>query len=348
MKKFFILFAALLVATSAFATEIGDTVVLDLTKPTAPADSFAFAGKKYWSETYGENYSYFECSPFLISHLVNGGSGGSYWDGFTVCKSNDVYDYGTPGSSTTWIANQWNNIAGGGIKTDASGRVVKTSTGAVVVDAAAPYLVGYWGYYGSGEQTNQIKFNDDKAYEPIGVYVTNSTWPFYGCIHGDGFARAFVDGDSFKLIAHGVAADKTEKTIDIDLISCSDGYFKAIRNWKFVDLSALGKVTSVYFTMTSTDASQYGNNTAVYFCIDKFMIKKNTSTAVSSTDVTASTITYNRADDAVVLSGNDFAVIYDGQGKQVIASKGPRIDTRSLGNGLYVVKTAKAVKKFVK
>lgn len=348
MKKIFTFCVVVLIAASMWAYELNGNLVLDLKTVTVPETGFTYTAKGNWDKTFTEGIPYIESSPFLVTHLINSDSfSGAAWNGFTVCKTGDVYDYGKPGESTGWVQNQWGNIAGGGIKVDATGNIVKTAFGTPAVDKDQPYLLGYYGYYGSGEQTNQILFNDNNAYEVVGVFVTNASWPFYGCIHGDGFARAFDEGDSFKLVAHGVAEDGTEKTAEITLISYTDGMLHAIRNWKYWDLSSLGKVKSVYFNLTSTDASAYGSNTAVYFCLDKFMVKKPVASGVTSVN-SANNIIYDRMAQTISLSGDGFGVIYNADGKKVMVVEKATTSVADLTPGVYVVKTASASKKFVK
>ena len=59
----------------------------------------------------------------------------------------------------------------------------------------------------------------------------------------------------------------------MNLIEFTGGELIAANDWTFFDLSSLGKVTSVYFTLNSTDTGAYGMNTAAYFCMDKFQVK---------------------------------------------------------------------------
>ena len=42
-------------------------------------------------------------------------------------------------------------------------------------------------------------------------------------------------------------------------------------------------MTSVYFKLNSTDTGNYGMNTAAYFCMDKFQVKR-ISTSLNSVD----------------------------------------------------------------
>ena len=148
--------------------------------------------------------------------------------------------------------------------------------GSVTADPDQPYLVAYyssWAYEGPSNQVMFMGKDGNTTFEPVGVYVCNHPWPYYGCEHGDGFGRPFGEGDYFELIAHGVAADGSETTVSINLVEFVDGELIALNDWTFFDLSGLGEVESVYFTMYSTDTGDYGTNTATYFCMDKFQIK---------------------------------------------------------------------------
>lgn len=264
MKKIFTLVAAALVAAGAWGAE--EEFVMDLNATTVP-ETVEFSND-VWAETYNEEYQYIEASPFLVSHLFGTSSwGGSYWDGFTISQKTDTQDYGAEGSSAGWIGNEFSSVTGGG------------------VEAGEPYLVGYWGWYTGDDEARSchITFNDGDFYDIQGVYVTNATWPYYSCKNnGDGFARPFnQEGDSFMLIAHGVKADGSETTAEIELIGFHNGQFTAIEDWQWWDLTSLGACEKVYFTMTSTDSGDWGINTAKYFCLSRFTVKKN-STAIES------------------------------------------------------------------
>jgi len=52
-----------------------------------------------------------------------------------------------------------------------------------------------------------------------------------------------------------------------------------------MDLSALGQVSYIQFTMESTDSGTWGINTATIFCMDKLTVEKvnTTTTAVENT-----------------------------------------------------------------
>jgi len=267
MKKIFVLMAAAMMAICAWA----EVVTLDLNDPRVPA-TLEYNDNCSWSGTYSEDVQWLQFGDqFLLSHAVNGTYGGYYWDGFVPALGGDQTDYAPEsGSSNDWISHAWGCMAGGGVKVE-NGHIVSTN-GVAEADPAQPYLSCYWGYYaGAASQTNIVKFVDDQAYDVLGAYVCNSPWAYYGTQHGDGFARAFEAGDKLTLTAVGVAEDGTETSVDFDLVTF-DTELHAVNDWTYFDLSSLGKVKQVYFTMTSTDAGAYGNNTANLFCMDKFQI----------------------------------------------------------------------------
>jgi hypothetical protein len=219
-----------------------------------------------WTGTYNDvDYTFIECTPFAFSHLIGGEGaswGGYYWDGFTVSRS---------AAKSGWEANR----AGGGMKLDGDN---------AVVDAASPYLVGYWAEFMEGPEyhTTQMIFNDGNAYEAVGVYVNMNAQSYTDVTAGSGAARAFNhEGDSFVLIAHGVSPEGNESTASIELAGFHDGTFTALTDWTYWDLSSLGLVESIYFTMTSTDVGDWGTNTSTYFALSHMTVAEPENTGVS-------------------------------------------------------------------
>ena len=274
-----------------------DTIMLNLSCPTHPPEFTLNSEKGHWTETYNtaEEYRNIEFGLFRFTHILNAfggtdvGGGMSYWDGFTYCTSGDTKNYGEVGSSDGWVANQWGCMAGGGIKTDENGTVIIDGNGKTVVEKGIPYLVAYWGYWietwDGGAPCLQINFTDGKQYQPVGIYLNNHPWSYYGNIYGDGFARPFEEGDYFKLYIHGVneAGEDIGIVVEYMLAEFKDGALHQNSDWEWVDLSALGTVNGLYFTMESTDADRiYGPNTAVYFCLDKLQVRSPKATTAPS------------------------------------------------------------------
>ena len=283
MKKLFTFATCALMAAAAW----GNVITLDLNDSMNPA-TIEYNDLGIWTGTYndadftwlkfGGNYG-----EFLLSHLIDGEGaswGGYYWDGFTIARGGDTTDYGLPGSSDSWITNFGGCMAGGGCVID--------DDGMVTADPEQPYLVAYYSSWAMEGPSNQVMFMEaagNMSFEPVGVYVCNHPWPYYGCEHGDGFGRAFDEGDYFELTAHGVDAEGNETAVSMNLVEFTDGELKAANDWTFFDLSSLGMVVSVYFTLNSTDAGAYGMNTAAFFCMDKFQVKVEDPTAVEVVNV---------------------------------------------------------------
>jgi chitodextrinase len=242
----------------------GDIITLDLNKPTNPA-TIELNTQGYWTETYSNHFPALEFGLFSFTHLINGGGGTdvgggmSYWDGFTYCTNGDTEDYGASGSSDGWVNNQWGCMAG---------------------EKGVPYLVAYWGYWieemENGAPCLRTTFTDKGSYEAVGVSIANHPWPYYGNIHGDGFARPFDEGDSFKLYIHGVneVGEDVGNPVEHTLAKYENGELIQSPDWEWVDLSSLGTVSGFFFTMHTSDANLiYGPNTAVYFCLDKLQVR---------------------------------------------------------------------------
>ena len=270
MKKIFTFAVSALMASAAWA----GVITLDLNKPLNPS-TLEYNDYGIWTGCYNDvDYTWLEFGDengeFLLSHLIDGEGaswGGYYWDGFCPAIGGDQTDYGQPGSSGSWTTYFGGCMAGGGCV---------INDGSVTADPTQPYFVAYYSNWAVEGPSNQVMFVDkdgNTTFEPVGVYVCNHPWPYYGCEHGDGFGAPFAEGDYFQLIAHGVAADGSETTTSINLVEFTNGQLHALNDWTFFDLSSLGEVESVYFTMTSTDTGDYGMNTAAYFCMDKFQVK---------------------------------------------------------------------------
>lgn len=279
MKRNLLLSALLfwVVSGISYAQNPGEVITLDLSKPLNP-EAIEYTEKGCWTETYNdEDYSYLEFEKFAFSHIIHGYGFGQSWDGFTICNSGDKTNYGAAGSSGSWITDQWGCMAGGGIKTDATGKIMKDEQGNVLVEKGIPYLVTYWSSFMEMPSMHnaQVIFTE-QSYEVQGVYVCNHPWPYYGNQNGDGFARALdQEGDYFKIIFHGLDEEYADTGVTVEhfLTQCIDGEVVQSDKWEYVDLSALGEVSGFYCTMETTDVGQYGPNTATYFCMDKVQVK---------------------------------------------------------------------------
>ncbi|MFH2007512.1 MAG: DUF4465 domain-containing protein [bacterium] len=174
---------------------------------------------------------------------------GPYWEGFAYSNTTDV--------TTPDFSNQYSAITGGG------------ATG------SPNYAVGYLGFMGT---VPEVRFTNTTAgYTVAGLYVTNTTYAFFTLRDGDAFAKPFggptgTDPDWFKLTITGVdSTDATTGPVELylaDYTSTDASGDYILDEWTWVDLTGLGDIVGLRFTLSSTDNGAWGMNTPAYFAID--------------------------------------------------------------------------------
>ncbi|MDR2291992.1 MAG: DUF4465 domain-containing protein [Prevotellaceae bacterium] len=109
------------------------------------------------------------------------------------------------------------------------------------------------------------------------VYITNSTYAVLEMRNG-GYGKRFSydDKDWFKLTVKGLDSNGTEKgTVEFylaDFRTTNSGGI--VTEWTKVDLSSLGAVQKLQFSMSSSDNNTYGMLTPAYFCLDDLAVRK--------------------------------------------------------------------------
>lgn len=197
------------------------------------------------------------------------------WSGFAVSAKTDVT---TPG-----YANQYSAITGKG------------------VDGSAGYAVAY------PNPVSTIAFKDTIV---SGLYVTNSTYAYLSMKYGDAYAKKFGgesgnDPDWLLLTIQGFdAAGKSTGEVNVNLadFSYSNNVYDYILNsWKWVNLTRLGRISKLEFSLRSSDNGLWGMNTPGYFCIDNL----NREIVTSATDLQQiqATVFPNPFVDRIVISG---------------------------------------------
>ena len=120
-----------------------------------------------------------------------------------------------------------------------------------------------------------IIFNTGETYNAVGVYVTNHPWAYYDVTIGEGSAHKLEqEGDYFKIIATGMLNGSETGTAEFKLAEVKDGELNAVKEWEWFDLSGLGEVDEIYFTIDGSDKAGGYLNTASYFCMDLFTVDK--------------------------------------------------------------------------
>ena len=99
-----------------------------------------------------------------------------------------------------------------------------------------------------------------------GTYVTLALNP-WRCIHGLSWCAAFAAGDSLILQAEGKKAGISTGAVRFALADYRDGKTLEADTWQWMNLSALGKVDEIDFTILD---SQSGAGVGLYCCFDNF------------------------------------------------------------------------------
>ena len=122
--------------------------------------------------------------------------------------------------------------------------------------------------------------------------------------------------------------------------------------WEWVDLSELGQIASIYFTMESSDTGDYGINTPTYFCLDKLTVSTEPSSVEESVAAQAK-VYYDRSNGTVRVESAQLveAAVYNMSGtlvmKQLVEGSGA-IDMSAYPAGVYVVRCGGYSTKIVK
>ena len=332
-----IIISALSLAGALMVNAQSDIVVLDLTKPLTELSFDSETGA--WTDTFNEDAVTIDSQCFSFIH--NAMESWQTWWGFTASNSanNERQD--------NTLKFQYSNMAEGGIVLNEDGTVKTDENGTPVVSADVPYLVSYASRM-FAKRPAEMLFNDGNLYEPVGVYVNINSYPYYCIEYGDAYARAFHNGDKFTLSIIGVAEDESEKRVDVDLASYTNGDLTINRGWKYVDLSSLGAVYEIYFTMSTTDVGAYGDNTPTYFCLDKLMAKPVNTSSIAAVRANDANISYDRASHTVTLGNADFAIVFDASGQRVKSVEGTSFTIADLAAGVYVIKAGNSSIKIVK
>jgi hypothetical protein len=179
----------------------------------------------------------------------------SSWAGFAYSNITDTTSSG--------LSTQYNAITGSG------------------QGGSANYGIGYMDSYNTIFPT----LNLDQIQTIDYIYVTNTNYAYYSMQDGDAFAKKFGgssgdDPDWFLLTITGIdqgggitgtvdfyLADFRFENNDLDYI---------LNTWQPVDISALGVVESLQFSLTSSDVGEWGMNTPAYFAIDTIVPEPTT------------------------------------------------------------------------
>ncbi len=215
-----------------------------VTVGTATFDDVTLGANGYWQGESGDN-EMFSGGWFFTNYYM---PEYSFWGGFTASNHTDM--------SQSGLNAQYTAATGAGY------------------DGSTQYGVAYC----MGVQCD-VYASDGTAHTVTGCYVTNNLWAYQNMHDGDATATAFGgptgnDPDWFKLTATGKnASGQTVGTAEFYLADYrfennDDDYI--LNTWEWFDLSTLGAVHTISFSLSSSKNNSGGMITPAYFCIENF------------------------------------------------------------------------------
>ncbi len=208
----------------------------------ATFEDVQLGGSGIWQPPIGENEM--SSGGWLFTNNTQNG----YWGGFTASNRTDV--------TQTGLNAQYTAVTGCGY------------------DGSSQYAVAYT----MGVQTD-VYAADGQSHTVTGCYVTNNLWTYEDMVQG-GYGEPPYGGTSgndpdwFKVTATGKnAGGQVVGTLDFYLADFrfannADDY--VLDTWEWFDLSPLGSVATISFSLSSSRGSGYNMLTPAYFCMDNF------------------------------------------------------------------------------
>ncbi len=194
--------------------------------------------------------------------------------GFTLNNSyNATYD--------SWsgfaVSSRLDNTFGGLDYTHQYGAYAPARSGLTGAGGSATYAVAYNG------TTGDALINLPAGADPDSIDLTNTTYVAQSITSGDGFARAFHQGDYLRLDILGYSGPDATGTllgiVPFDLANYPDtpgSSLQLIHDWTTVDLTSLAGSRSLAFSLTSTDVGDFGMNTPAFFALDNLVAFRTT------------------------------------------------------------------------
>lgn len=188
-----------------------------------------------------------------------------------------------------------------------------------------------------GESGSEITVNGTAFFSTL--QVSNNSYAAYSMTNGDSFAKKFTGKDWFELTIEGFNGISSTGEIKVMLADSSNITPNILETWQTVDISSLGEVTKLTFTLNSSDVGNWGMNTPNFFALDNIVFNiTNGSQELSKINLT---VYPNPATEKVnIPNGIESLEIYSITGSLVFTELNPfnLIDVSSLKKGTYLVK----------
>lgn len=232
--------------------------------------------------SFAQTTSTFEEITLEVDTFLNGSDGsGGFSNGNIFLPNNYIDDPQYPSWSGWSISNSTDT------ETPGFGNQYSSANG-TGYDGSSNYAVSF-----VGGESRMILEGDATGEIVNGMYVTNAAFARLSMLEGDAFAKKFggADGtepDFFVLTIKGyLNGELSTEQVDFYLADFrfeDDAQDYIIEDWTYVDLTSLGQVDSLQFTMNSSDIGNYGMNTPAYFCADNVETSDGIDPATSTID----------------------------------------------------------------
>ena len=225
--------------------------------------------KAYTIKLYVDSYTTFEELALTETGYWNGSDeSGEFVSGNVTFKNS----YNTAWSS--WSGFAYSNLID--VTTTGFGNQYSTYAGVGANDSKKFGLTSIFG-------TAELIFTVPTTSEEI--YLTNATYSALSMKEGDNYAKKFGgetgnDKDWFLLTIEGFdTSDQSTGTVEVYLAdyrfdNSTEDYI--VKDWIKTDLTTLGEIKKLTFSLSSSDNGDYGMNTPAYFCMDNLygIVKK--------------------------------------------------------------------------
>jgi len=216
----------------------------DASAATADLEDLGLGAESYYDGSDGAGG--FISSGVLFENNYNQDWGS--WDGFAASTTTDT--------ETGDYSNQYSAIPGGG------------------AGGSATYAVGFWSSFAPEGPLLELESELSLG----GVFLTNTTYAYVSMRDGDLWAKKFggVSGDDPDWFLLGIQAFDAggAQTGSLDFYLADFRFADSdldyiLGDWTFLDLSTLGPVKSLRFSLSSSDNGDFGMNTPAYFALDR-------------------------------------------------------------------------------
>ncbi len=256
---------AVLLAAAALATACSDnnedrTTVAVVTFEGAAWTPYVAAtvGKTYTGDVATENYVWTDAATSLSSTPIftDYGESGKFFGGGWIVSSYNSKDLAAYGSYSydlyVYNAENADAVKGGGH------------------NGSDNFLVGFGNADETRDNRPTLEFADGKARTVKGCYVNSTCYILNIMRNGNDFSPALGDEDEVFICATGYDAAGAE-TGKVSLSFAKKD--KMIDTWTAWDLSSLGEVTKIRFSISGGPENEYGMTTPTYYAIDDVTVE---------------------------------------------------------------------------